>query len=157
MKKPRFKEDKQVDYWVYAYKKESKFVQFQWNQSFHIDFLQHLSHHHIDISLILNSLIGEGNGNPLQCSCLENSMGGGAWQAAVHGVTESQTWLNDQHTHKLFNSTDYIICFLLHTPGLHTSVNSGTPHLLLANWFPTLSPAKSSVSFILLPLLILHR
>ena len=34
---------------------------------------------------------GEGNGNPLQYSCLENPMDGGAWQAAVHGVTKSQT------------------------------------------------------------------
>ena len=34
---------------------------------------------------------GEGNGNPLQYSCLENSMDGGAWQAAVHGVPKSQT------------------------------------------------------------------
>ena len=32
---------------------------------------------------------GEGNGNPLQYSCLENPMDGGAWWAAVHGVTES--------------------------------------------------------------------
>ena len=32
---------------------------------------------------------GEGNGNPLQYSCLENSMGGGAWWAAVHEVAES--------------------------------------------------------------------
>ena len=32
---------------------------------------------------------GEGNGNPLQYSCLENPMDRGAWQAAVHGVTES--------------------------------------------------------------------
>ena len=32
---------------------------------------------------------GEGNGNPLQYSCLENSMDGGAWRAAVHGVTET--------------------------------------------------------------------
>ena len=32
---------------------------------------------------------GEGNGNPLQCSCLENPMNKGAWQATVHGVTES--------------------------------------------------------------------
>ena len=32
---------------------------------------------------------GEGNGNPLQYSCLENPMQGGAWQAAVHGVIES--------------------------------------------------------------------
>ena len=35
--------------------------------------------------------IGEGNGTPLQYSCLENPMDGGAWWAAVHGVTKSQT------------------------------------------------------------------
>ena len=34
---------------------------------------------------------GEGNGNPLQYSCLENPMDGGAWWAAVHGVAKSQT------------------------------------------------------------------
>ena len=34
---------------------------------------------------------GEGNGNPLQYSCLENSMDRGAWWATVHGVTKSQT------------------------------------------------------------------
>ena len=34
---------------------------------------------------------GEGNGNPLQYSCLENFMDRGAWQATVHGVTKSQT------------------------------------------------------------------
>ena len=38
---------------------------------------------------------GEGNGIPLQYSCLENPMDGGAWWAAVHGVTRSQTWLSD--------------------------------------------------------------
>ena len=38
---------------------------------------------------------GEGNGNPLQYSCLENPMDGGACQATVHGVTKSQTWLSD--------------------------------------------------------------
>ena len=38
---------------------------------------------------------GEGNGNPLQYSCLENPMDGGAWQAAVHGVAKSQTQLSD--------------------------------------------------------------
>ena len=36
---------------------------------------------------------GEGNGNPLQYSCLENSMGRGAWWAIVHGVAKSQTRL----------------------------------------------------------------
>ena len=39
------------------------------------------------------SCIGEGNGNPLQCSCLENSRVGGAWWAAVYGVAQSQTQL----------------------------------------------------------------
>ena len=38
---------------------------------------------------------GEGNGNPLQYSCLENSMDGGTWWATVHGVTKSQTKLRD--------------------------------------------------------------
>ena len=37
---------------------------------------------------------GEGNGNPLQYSCLENSMNRGAWQATVHGVTKSRTQLS---------------------------------------------------------------
>ena len=35
----------------------------------------------------------EGNGNPLQCSCLENPRGGGAWWADIYGVTQSQTRL----------------------------------------------------------------
>ena len=38
---------------------------------------------------------GEGNGTPLQYSCLENPMDGGAWSAAVHGVARSQTQLSD--------------------------------------------------------------
>ena len=38
---------------------------------------------------------GEGNGTPLQYSCLENPMDGGAWKAAVHGVTEGRTQLSD--------------------------------------------------------------
>ena len=43
------------------------------------------------------SCIGEGNGNPLQCSCLENPRDGGAWWAAVSGVAQSRTrlkWLS---------------------------------------------------------------
>ena len=40
------------------------------------------------------SCIGEGNDNPLQCSCLENPRDGGAWWAAVYGVTQSWTRLN---------------------------------------------------------------
>ena len=37
------------------------------------------------------SCIGEGNGNPLQCACLENPRDGGAWWAAVYGVAQSDT------------------------------------------------------------------
>ena len=39
---------------------------------------------------------GEGNGNPLQYSCLENPMDGGAWWATVHGVAKSQTRLSER-------------------------------------------------------------
>ena len=41
------------------------------------------------------SCTGEGNGTPLQCSCLENPMDGGAWWAIVHGVAKSRTRLSD--------------------------------------------------------------
>ena len=41
-----------------------------------------------------STLLGEGNGNPLQSSCLENSMDGGAWYAVVHGVAKSWTGLS---------------------------------------------------------------
>ena len=56
------------------------------------------------------SCIGEGNGNPLQCSCLKNPRDGGAWWAAVYGVAQSQTWLkrlscssNQLNDNKLFS------------------------------------------------------
>ena len=39
------------------------------------------------------SCIGEGNGNPLQCSCLETPRDGGAWWAAIYGVAQNRTWL----------------------------------------------------------------
>ena len=45
----------------------------------------------------MSSLVGEGNGNPLHCSCLENPRDGGAWWAAIYGVTKSRTrlkWLS---------------------------------------------------------------
>ena len=50
------------------------------------------------------SCIGEGNGNPLQCSCLENPRDGGAWWAAVYGVTQSRTRL------KRLSSSSSSIC-----------------------------------------------
>ena len=52
---------------------------------------------HIEILILPLVIIGEGNGNPLQYSCLENPRDKGAWWAAVYGVTQSQTrlkWLS---------------------------------------------------------------
>ena len=51
---------------------------------------------HVFITLLLSSItLGEGNGAPLQYSCLENPMGGGPWWAAVHGVARSRTQLSN--------------------------------------------------------------
>ena len=55
------------------------------------------------------SCIGEGNGNPLQCSCLENPRDGGAWWAAVYGVIQSRTrlkQLSSSMTHFNLQKTD---------------------------------------------------
>ena len=52
--------------------------------------VRHTEQLHFHFSL---SRIGEGNGNPLQCSCLENPRDGGAWWAAVYGVAQSRTRL----------------------------------------------------------------
>ena len=49
-------------------------------------------------SLVQEDPPGEGNGSPLQCSCLENSMGRGAWWATVHGTRKSQTGLHTGET-----------------------------------------------------------
>ena len=46
-----------------------------------------------DFYSLMGPKIGEGDGNPLQCSCLENPRDGGAWWAAVYGVAQSQTRL----------------------------------------------------------------
>ena len=56
------------------------------------------------------SRIGEGNGNPLQCSCLENPGDGGAWWAAVYGVAHSRTrlkWLSSSSSLKLIS----LLCY----------------------------------------------
>ena len=52
----------------------------------------------------LNILDGEGNSNPLQCSCLENPRDGGAWWAAVYGVAQSWTRLKQLSSSSIFQS-----------------------------------------------------
>ena len=56
------------------------------------------------------SYIGEGNGNPLQCSCLENPRDPGAWWAAVYGVAQSRTRLKRLSSSILYSAT--LICLL---------------------------------------------
>ena len=55
--------------------------------------------------------IGEGNGNPLQCSCLENPRDGRAWWAAIYGVAKSQTWLKRLSRLSSMNLKWYISIF----------------------------------------------
>ena len=62
----------------------------------------------------LGRSLGEGNGNPLYYSCLENSMNRGAWRATVHGVTKSWTLLTERliHTHTHTHTRMYRSCYI---------------------------------------------
>ena len=87
----------------------------------------------------LLSCIGEGNGNPLQCSYLENPRDGGAWWAAIYGVAQSQTLLkrlsssssSNQYTHLDFpggsdsKASAYNAGDLGSIPGLERSPGKG--------------------------------
>ena len=57
------------------------------------------------------SCIGEGNGNPLQCSCLETPRGGGAWWAAVYAVAQSWTWLKWLSSSSIIWELDQLLDF----------------------------------------------
>ena len=61
------------------------------------------------VSSFLMMLVGEGNGTPLQYSCLENPMDGGAWRATVHGIAKSRTQLSD---------FTYLLTYLLNDAGI---------------------------------------
>ena len=64
--------------------------------------------HHFHFSL---SCIGEGNGNPLQWSCLENPRDGGAWWAAAYGVIQSRTWLKWLSSSSRSYNMSYVFAF----------------------------------------------
>ena len=78
--------------------------------------------------------IGEGDGNPLQCSCLENPKDGGAWQAAAYGVAQSQTrlkWLSSnpgKNQCNAFNSKHFLNVFH------HNSVKVPFGNYFYVNW-----------------------
>ena len=88
------------------------------------------------------SCTGEGNGNPLQCSCLGNPRDGGAWWAAVYGVAQSWTQLK----HLSRSSNDLLSCSLALSgfPGFVALVSRGRnlppPHLCNDSllWFTNL-------------------
>ena len=63
-----------------------------WNNFVKLIF-NNLCNQYLDVSNV--RCLGEGNGNPLQYSCLENPMGRGAWWAVVHGVSKSRTQLSN--------------------------------------------------------------
>ena len=79
----------------------------------------------------------EGNGNPLQYPCLENSMDGGAWQATVHGVTKSRTRLSN------FSSLQYnkLITFIIQLSNKQCLVSCASSILV-----PWISQGKSKIS-----------
>ena len=67
------------------------------------------------------SCTGEGNGSPLQCSCLENPRDGGAWWAAIYGVSQSQTWLKRLSS----SNSSKIYIFIIHLLWTIPCVNTG--------------------------------
>ena len=80
--------------------------------------------HWLEQPVVTLFLLGEGNGNPFQDSCLENPMDRGAWWATVYGVAKSQTWLS-MHAHafsphsqtasltkSIFSQCELVITFL---------------------------------------------
>ena len=64
------------------------------------------------------SCTGEGNGNPLQCSCLENPRDGGAWWASVYGVTQSRT--------RLKRLSSSMVTVLISPGGIYKSRTTGS-------------------------------
>ena len=78
------------------------------------------------------SCIGEGNGNPLQCSCLENPRDGGAWWAAVYGVAQSRTWLKRlSSTSMASNILDSLTHIVIRRSVLTAAVHTPKPTTVL--------------------------
>ena len=104
-----------------------------------------------DVGSILGSRRspGVGNVNPLQYSCLENPMDRGAWQATVHDVTKSLTWLSDwAYTHVLFK---YMLsCYLKIYPTVKWVHISSPIHKTTQGRFVNI-PFKSQILVLIFP------
>ena len=99
------------------------------------------------------SCIGEGNGNPLQCSWLENPRDGGAWWAAVYGVSQSRTWLKrlssssskvNNHYFKVSILWDKAIWFDFTTSEPNNNMGWYQPNILNW-WFTSKTEAKRKI------------
>ena len=78
---------------------------------------------HFHVSL---SCIGEGNGNPLQCSCLGNPRDSGAWWAAIYGIAQSRTrlkWLSSSSSKECLPKLDLLVNHIILWPLSMTSLN----------------------------------
>ena len=90
---------------------------------------------HFDFSL---SCIGAGNGNPFQCSCLENPRDGGAWWAAIYGVAQSQTRLKQLSSSSMKYRASLVAQTIKNLPAvLDTQVWSLSQEDPLEKWQPT--------------------
>ena len=74
--------------------------------------LEKVSNFHFSLSCI-----GEGNGNPFQCSCLENPRDGGAWWAAIYGVAQSRTRLSSSSS--MYSFVFVLFCSILFMRYIH--------------------------------------
>ena len=94
------------------------------------------------------SFIGEGNGNPLQCSCLENPRDRGAWWASIYGVAQSQTQLmrlsSSSSKQKLLTSVisrdikhlRYVVVVAQSCPPLCNPMDCSMPGFPAVHYFP---------------------
>ena len=94
---------------------------------------------------------GEGNGNPLQYSCLENPMDRAAWRATVHEVSESQTWLSSSTTFcyvRIFAGREELSWLFLWVPGdPRGSAHPGVPNFCCRHRSPIDLPRVTPGSF----------
>ena len=92
-------------------------------------------------------LFGEGNGNPLQCSCLENPRDGGAWWAAIYGVTQSRTRLKQLSSSSSHLFGSFLVFLSLLSPMSSISISSHYFPLRLAFLFGDIKQPDDELSF----------